>query len=389
MKAEPAYFNSPEFKHFWNKGIGHELLAWSGAKPDLSLFDQYAPLYYRVDERCDTLVRAILERYGFQGAMQQLEAISQGRTGTLDALSRELMDELQEIPGWLEKNMMRFGAQLGERSGRTALIVLRDFTLTGGYDFSYLNKPLIYTGALKKGPVKRLKDTLNFWVHATRPDGLLPGNKGFRFSILTRLMHSLARVTIESRVPEWDRQHWGRPINHFDMIATSIGFSLTFALGLKKMGIHISKEEEAGLFHLWKYAGYLLGIPVEYLPENKKQATEILYCWTTLQPRADSDSVLLTTALIDENLISPVFDKQSQREKLRYLHICCIRYFLDDETCTRLQVPEVKRPGLFPLSVRITNQLKQLLLSRSKQISSGHAAQLEVLKLYSKGDPKQ
>lgn len=58
------------------------------------------------------------------------------------------------------------------------------------------------------------------------------------------------------------------------MIATYTGFSLVFMHGLKKLAIIISDEEEKGVFHLWKYIGHLLGIPYQFLPENKKEAVE-------------------------------------------------------------------------------------------------------------------
>ena len=67
------------------------------------------------------------------------------------------------------------------------------------------------------------------------------------------------------------------------MIAAYTGFSLVFMQGLKKLGVKISEQEELGVFHLWKYIGYLLGIPPEFLPENKQQAVEHLYLWSSTQ----------------------------------------------------------------------------------------------------------
>ncbi|HAI80567.1 MAG TPA: DUF2236 domain-containing protein, partial [Chryseobacterium sp.] len=118
------------------------------------------------------------------------------------------------------------GARLCMRSGTNALIILRDFVLMGGYDYAYLNKPLIFTGALKKGAVKRLKDTLEFWVHVTREDALKVNSEAYQLIIRTRLMHSYARLKIKEKAKDWDYEIWGEPINFWDMIATYTGFSL-------------------------------------------------------------------------------------------------------------------------------------------------------------------
>ena len=147
----------------------------------------------------------------------------------------------------------------------------------GGYDFAFLNKPLIFTGALKKGAVKRLRDTLEFWIAVTRENALKPGSEAWKLIIRTRMMHSYARLSILKKVKDWNVEKWGIPINSWDMIATWLGFSLVFMQGLRKLNIHITEEEEKGVYHLWKYAGYLLGIPEEFLPGDRRDATCLLY----------------------------------------------------------------------------------------------------------------
>lgn len=55
------------------------------------------------------------------------------------------------------------------------------------------------------------------------------------------------------------------------MIATNIAFMLYFLYGLRKLNFEFSEREEAGVFHLWKYRDYLLGVPVEIIPNDKKK----------------------------------------------------------------------------------------------------------------------
>ncbi|WP_410493467.1 oxygenase MpaB family protein [Chryseobacterium sp.] len=264
----------------------------------------------------------------------------------------------------------------------------------GGYDFAYLNKPLVFTGVLKKGAVKRLKDTLEFWVNVTRENALKINSDAYQLIVRTRLMHSYARLKIKEKNKDWDYGNWGEPINTWDMVATYTGFSLVFMQGLKKLGIIISEEEEKGVFHLWKYIGYLLGIPADLMPENRQQATEQFYLWTATQAKGDEDSAHLAKALLDENLQSTILKYEFQRKNLRYLHICCNWYLLDAEINNRLLIPAVAVPHLFPSLIRKANILTQKIFKLSSEkkysqlVKTGNKQQLKVLDDYLKHTPK-
>jgi hypothetical protein len=127
----------------------------------------------------------------------------------------------------------------------------------------------------KKGAVKRLSETLDFWVNATRYNALEIHAKGYEFAIKTRLIHSYARLSIKKHYKEWDTENWGEPINSWDMMATYIGFSLVFLHSLIKLGNTISPEEEQGIFHLWKYVGYLLESRSSFSPMTKSRLRNI------------------------------------------------------------------------------------------------------------------
>ncbi|WP_394345894.1 oxygenase MpaB family protein [Chryseobacterium salivictor] len=273
-------------------------------------------------------------------------------------------------------------------------MILRDFTLMGGYDFAYISKPLIFTGALKKGAVKRLKDTLEFWVNVTRENALKPNSEAYQWIVRTRLMHSYARLKIKEKTENWDDENWGEPINHWDMIATYTGFSLVFMQGLKKLGILISEEEENGVFHLWKYIGYLLGIPVAFLPDNRQQAVEQFYWWTTLQDKGDEDSVQLAKALLNENLENTIYTHAFQRKILKNLHQSMNWFLLDEKINERLQIPKPAKAFLiFPKIVLKGNQISQKIYLRNatkyqKLVEMGDEQQRKVLVDYIKHTPK-
>lgn len=382
---QPRFKDSQHFKNFWTKGNGKQLIDFSGAEVSFRDFEKFSKYFYHVDEIGDEVVKEIYLTQKYSEASREIENYI--RNGVLETDNvpesvKKLFTQTQTIPDWLDYGLLKNGAELCIRCNLDSLISLRDYCLMGGYDYAYLNKPLIVTEALKKGAVKRLSETLDFWVNVTRYDALEIHKKGYEFAIKTRLIHSYARLSIDKHYKNWDTETWGKPINSWDMMATYIGFSLVFLHSLHKLGNTFSEEEEKGLFHLWKYVGYLLGIPEELLPNDRKQATEFFYLWTSIQPSSDQDSVLLAHSLLNESLENPILKFSFQRKNLRYLHICCTWYLLDDEVCRRLQIPEVPFRNGFPSVKKLLNKMYDQAVSRKSRIKKGNKDQMKVLKDY-------
>lgn len=394
---KPKFQNATHFRNFWEKGNGYELMNWANIKPNIQTFQKYAPLYNQIDELGDQVVKETYLKLPYKEASSIIkkystEPISKKSEGSENL--KKFFLQFQKSPDWFDENLANIGARFCMRTGANGLIVLRDFTLMGGYDFGYLNKPLMFTGALKKGAVKRLKDTLEFWVTVTRENALKPYSEAHQLIIRTRLMHSYARLKIKEKTENWDDENWGAPINSWDMIATYTGFSLIFMQGLKKLEIIISDEEEKGLFHLWKYIGHLLGIPFEYLPDDCQQATEQFYWWTTIQGKGDEDSTHLAKALLQENLENTIYKFSFQRKMLLRLHQSMNWFLLDEEINKRLQIPKPSKAFRgFPKIVVKGNQVSQKIYLRNtikyqKLVEMGNEQQKKVLIDYIKHTPK-
>ena len=397
MVAEPTFIQSQHFKNFWDKGNGKQLLDWAEYKVDVEKFKKYAHLFYEVDDLGDEVVKETYLKLPYHEASSLIEKYSRSKISGDDNVPesvKKLFIQMQETPAWFNEDLANIGARFCMRSGKNALIILRDFTLMGGYDFAYLNKPLIFTGALKKGAVKRLKDTLEFWVNVTREHALKTNSEAYQLIVRTRLMHSYARVKIKEKTENWDYKNWGEPINSWDMIATYTGFSLVFMQGLKKLGVKISEQEELGVFHLWKYIGYLLGIPPEFLPENKQQAVEHLYLWSSTQNKGDEDSIHLAKALLDENLENTIYKYPFQRKLLLNLHQSMNWFLIDKEINERLSIPKVSVSAIFPKIVVQTNKISQKIFDLNnrekyqKLVELGNKQQMQVLRDYIKHTPK-
>ncbi|ULT29115.1 DUF2236 domain-containing protein [Sphingobacterium sp. E70] len=119
----------------------------------------------------------------------------------------------------------------------------------------------------------------------TADQALRKGGIGFEAILLTRCIHSFARLNILKH-GDWDTDKWGIPLNTWDMLATNLGFSLVYLIGLKQMKFNLLESEINGIMHLWKYIGSLLGIPLDLLPDTEEEAIKALYYWTMTQKKA-------------------------------------------------------------------------------------------------------
>lgn len=390
-QAKPLHKDSPHFREFWEKGNGKDLIEWSGAKPNIDDFDRYSHLYYSVDTLGEEAVRETYLKMPFPKAtslvMELLKEENPDKNKYPENLYK-LIEEIKRPVDWYDLSVGNQGASLCMRSGTLALMALRDYSLMGGYDYAYLNKPLIFTGSLKKGPVKRMKDTLEFWVEVTRKNAFTSVDKAHELITRTRLMHGYSRLAIKEGYINWDYELWGEPINQWDMIATYMGFSLVLLHGLKKLGLEASPEEEEGLFHLWRMVGTKLGIATEFLPTSKKTATEQFYLWTMVQGAGDEDSKLLAHALLEENLINTIYPYQFQRKALYSLHQSISTYVLDSAVLERLGIPPKDSLHLFPGFLKGIGKLDNLLFPKSKlknylsMVERGDKIQQKVLRQY-------
>lgn len=377
--------NTTAFAHFWTAGAGVELLKKLGHVPDVSKADEYKDYLFAYDADGDAVCNALLRERSFPEMLGTLKTYLEG--GKVSADLQETLDEFYRkcnvSPAWLDMRLLETGAELCRRTGIPGLLVLRNYCLMGGYESAAINKPLIYTGALKKGAAKRLADTTLFWIGITRPGVFKQGGEGLHHVFSTRLIHSFSRINILQRT-DWDSQQWGMPLNTWDMLATQLGFSLVFLTGLRRMGFNPSDEEVAGLFHMWKYIGYLLGIPVDLLPDTEEQAIEALYYWTMTQSGSDKDSTALAKALVDETIQSSFPRLAIMRSIMQQIHLYYNYFFLGDYSCRLLGIPaySVAIPPMLLWRLRMKEKQMHLVKKRDSAIKSGGDQQANALKIY-------
>lgn len=384
MPLTRIQYPSPGFSQHWKEPAGKNMLKRIGSLPTETDIEKFNTLYFTCDTQADQVVRDLFEGLGHKQGHALLNALLEHGPDAVPQMPeslRKLYSESLIVPDWVNHQLIKAGSEFCQRGGILSLVTLRNYSLMGGYESAAINKPLIFTGALKAGPAKRLADTVAFWVDVTGDDALKPGAVGFHASIRVRIIHAMARFYTR-KSPDWSDEQWGIPVNEGDMVATYLGFSLVFLEGLYMLGFRPTEEEVNGVFHLWKYIGHLLGIQHSLLPDNEEEAIRTLYKWTMTQPPADSDTIALAHALMDAPLTATFPEKMWQKKLLVKIYLGFNYYYLGRHACKRMALPSTIFKFVPHISAWMNRFNEYRILSspqvRKRAINKGRRIQVDV-----------
>ena len=247
---------------------------------DEDLMTRIGEALLRRDEPGARLAEAIRTRAGEPGAVSMADLQTALRDG-LDAVAdpapalRALLEEVERVPEWVDWDLVEEGARAFRRFGRAAADVGLQLSLIGGYRFGGPTDLLVATGALTGGQSRRRLGETQRWVSSlTQPGGLRPHAEGWRLTLHVRVMHALVNHSFE---PRWDVERWGLPINQADQASTLGLFDGVVLLGVRALGVPVTRAESDAVMHLWRYVGWLMGVDEEFLVDTERERHVLNY----------------------------------------------------------------------------------------------------------------
>lgn len=277
---------------------------------------------------------------------------------------RRFFATAEETPPWLDRARLERGAEVCRMAGNLSSSVLRDGALMGGYQAAGLNRVLVITGALEKGAGKRLAETSQWWLACTEPCGMARFGPGFAMSLRVRLVHALVRRHV-SHHPEWDAERDGVPVAQMGMAATQLAFSALFLIGIRALGFHIAKADGAAVMHLMRYAGWLMGVEDDLLPDDEETGRVLLYQMGLSLTDPDPAGARLAQALADEPLSRPYpHFARLRRFYERERNLSLNRFFMGGAGMRALGLPWRPLPW-YPMIALPVNTLRFLWCTRN------------------------
>lgn len=249
------------------------------------------------DPLADELAAWMIETPGARTLFAR--AVEQGIDAVKDAPAplRAFFREVDRVPAWLDRDVVRLGSETMARVGVGGYTALGSVSLMSGYLGSAAVKPLVMTGQLTKMARRRLIETSKFVLDVSMSEDFGRFSVGFRAALHVRLIHAMVRRTLRAS-PKWRTELWGEPINQHDMLATNLQFSSTFVVGLLAQGYLISSREREALMHLWRYVGLISGVRADLLPRTFQEGIELGDLVNRTEAGPDDDSRALAAALV-------------------------------------------------------------------------------------------
>lgn len=259
---------------------------------------------------------------------------------------RSLFKQLEHVPFWVDRQRCNLGGATFLRC-RLGFSVLALLSLPLIYSWPAGNKALALSGQLTHRASQRLKDTTRYVYAVCQPDGLSRYSEGFAMTVRVRLIHAQVRRLLLAS-GKWRSDEWGAPINQCHMAGTNLMFSAGALDGLTRIGYRFERAEREALIHLWRYAGYLLGVEPELLIADEFEGHRLLDLMFAFEPEPDDDSRALVDALMQTS-----FDYVRGFRAGRYcsVNICygISRTLIGEEHAFALRYPKTLWRWLVPM----------------------------------------
>ena len=251
----------------------------------------------------------------------------------------------------------REAEQRSRRMGRTLRTVARVQEL----DESDL---LVATGGLTGEMTRRrLGETQRWAATLSRPGALRPHGEAWQLTLHVRVMHALVNDTF-LRQGRWDVARWGLPINHTDQAATLGLFDGVALLGVRALGVPVSRADSRAVMHLWRYVGWLMGVHEDFLVERESERHRLNYHLLLAQADLTDAGPQLAQAIVDLQphlFEGPGAGLRGRFERERLLSMLTV--FLGSRSMRELGLP--RRPPWAFASAIAQNAVRYRLLGRT------------------------
>ena len=323
-------------------------------------------------EELSSLSPAVLHHFIWAGIEQQNEVLRKAPQSL-----RDFFESLDEPPPWLDYDAFRPGVRAFHANVDLMLVAFVTGVLVEGFS-TLIAKSFSITGRVASTK-RRLQQNNRHMMDIFFPRGLNRENDGWKLSVRIRFVHSRIRILLD-KSEDWNHEAWGRPVS-----AAHLGFAISvFSQRLleysRQVGANLDKEERECVLSVWRYAGYLMGIPETILYTTGAEAQEMYKMGYMCEPAPDADSIAVANGLIQA--IPSVADVTDpvERQKLTELAYRLSRALIGNKLAERFEFP--KTPVIGTLFLYRMKQRLQRALKGDQLVRSGNFTQLLQIAVY-------
>ena len=257
---------------------------------------------------------------------------------------RRFFESCTTPPDWVDLAAHSPGIRMFHRNSKLVLGAMVGGTLVEGFSTN-IAKSFFITGRLRDQGVRRLRQNNRHMVEIFLPGGLDRRGDGWKLSVRVRLVHAMVRRLLNAS-EDWDHEAWGTPISAAHVGFAITAFSARLLRHLQSLGARIDEEERASFMAVWRYSGYLMGIPETILFRNEEEALELFMVGGLCEPPPGAESISLANSLIQSAPLIAGIDDPVGRRKLANYVFRVSRALIGAPLADKLKYPRYPTPGV-------------------------------------------
>lgn len=282
-----------------------------------------------------------------------------------------------EDPPWFDYEAFRPGVRAFHLNTTKILVAFVTGVLIEGFA-TMIAKSFATTGRVLSPLTarRRLMQNNRHLLEVFFPGGLRRDGDGWKLSMRLRFVHARVRHLLANS-DAWDADAWGTPIS-----AAHLGFAITvFSMRLLQhsvsVGARFSEEDKESVLQVWRYAGYVMGVPEAILFASEKHAREIFDVAHLCEPAPDGDSATMANALVEAIPLTAGIEDPEEQIAVKDLAYRLSRSLIGNRLADQLQFPKTNTFGVL-LGYRLKQRFQHLLKSQQLIRSENFCQMLEI-----------
>ena len=260
-------------------------------------------------EESTRLIQAAMDEEGWEGGVL---------ANAPDSL-RKFFKEVETTPEWLNYSAFAPGVRMFHRNSQIVLAAFVAGVLIEGFTTN-IAKSFFVTGRVRDQGVRRLGQNNRHMMEIFLPGGMYRNGDGWKLSVRIRIVHARLRHLLNSS-EDWDTEAWGMPISAAHLGYAISAFSARLLKHMKTLGANYNDEEYASFMAVWRYSGYLMGIPETILFRDAAEALRLYDIGLMCEPHSQTESIVMAHSLVNSApLIAGSTDPAARRSLARYVY---------------------------------------------------------------------
>ena len=280
---------------------------------------------------------------------------------------RKFFRDAETPPEWLDYSAFAPAVRMFFRNSQVTLAAFVAGVLIEGFTTN-IAKSFFITGRVRDQGVRRLGQNNRHMMEIFLPGGMYRYGDGWKLSVRIRIVHARLRHLLNSS-EDWDTEAWGVPISAAHLGYAISAFSARLLKHMKTLGADYTDEEYHSFMAVWRYSGYLMGIPETILFHDADEALRLWKIALMCEPDAPLESVVMAHSLVNSApLIAGITGQDERRDLARYVYKISLG-LIGREFADSLMYPPISSFGAvwwFKMQQRYGHILSKLFLGRQQ-----------------------